>query len=332
LPPLRNIRAEIQDLQSVLDHVRKGEVPLAASAPYIQRTCADINELFATISGDETESGDMIRHIRNCWEQMEVLPVIQFPKDELSMEQLVRGLDTFELLNRRMVFFIAMITVPERLDEWLEQTDPGYYIPFHMVFEDEIPSIEDRTRLLNLLACTPNALQYGSIDAANGLVYRITLRARDWGINLAVIVVTLMAASAVVAGSAMLPFADWPIKQSQMGILLASFAAVFIGIFVHFLIGRTKSRQGAGGMPPVFSLSDVRRVLSAQVGSILMKIALSMFGLYGLIFVGGIGQLNILNAFLMGYSLDSFIGLFATTAEERSSAQLKVMKEKLTGG
>jgi len=329
LPPLRNIRAEIQDLQAVLDQVRKGIVTPAAAAPYIKKTSSDIEILFRQVTGDNAEFGDTVRHIRNYWEQMVVLPLFQSPEQDFSVERLVHSLDTFDTLNRKMVFYIAMLTVPERIDEWLVNSDPGYYIPFHVVFEDEVPNIEDRTRLLNLLACTPNVLKYGKIESSSGLVYRITLKARDWGLNLAGIVLTLAIASGLVAGAAFLPFPNWPLNPGYLGVLLASFAAVFVGIFVHILIDKTKTRQDAGSLPPVFAISDLKRVLSAQVGSILVKIGLALIGLFGLIFVGGITQLNIFNAFLMGYSLDSFIGLFATSAEERSSAQLTAMKEKL---
>jgi hypothetical protein len=329
IPPLRNLRSEIQDLQSVLNQVRAGVISLSTSAAYIKQARLDIAGLFKDLTGDYSDSGDTIRHIRNCWEQMEYLPVLVAPETNLPIEQLIPYLDTFDALCRRIVFYIASITVPERLNEWLNRTDLGYYIPFHMVFEDEIPNLDDRTRLLNLLSCTPRLLEKGKIYPDSGLVYRIALQARDWVANLFLIIVVLAATIGVVIGAAYLPLANWPLNPGMVGNLVASFAAVLVGIFVHFLIDQTKTRQGSGNLPPVFALVDVKRVLSAQVGAILIKLAMALVGFFGLIFANGVAQLTVVTAFLVGYSLDSFVGLFGTSAEERSAAQLSALKDKL---
>lgn len=43
-------------------------------------------------------------------------------------------------------------------------TGPGYYMPFHEVFADDLPNPEDRDRLLKMIALTPRLTPGGFVD------------------------------------------------------------------------------------------------------------------------------------------------------------------------
>jgi hypothetical protein len=80
----------------------------------------------------------------------------------------------------------------------------------------------------------------------------------------------------------------------------------------------------------VIALGDLPFVIDAQLGQILMKLALGLFGFFGLIFTAGIQQLTIFNAFLVGYSLDSVVELFGSSIEQKGKAQINDLEKKLS--
>src|SRR5450432_1672686 len=73
---LRYLRAEVQDLQTALDSVRKGKANLSDYNDYLAKTRADIEGLMANLK----EGDDNMRHVRNLWEQMRACPVLKSPE------------------------------------------------------------------------------------------------------------------------------------------------------------------------------------------------------------------------------------------------------------
>jgi hypothetical protein len=70
LDRLRELRAEVQDLQRVLESVRRGESTLKTYSSYLRKTMKDVKELMSSI-----QDGDTVRHLHNSWEQMTSLPM-----------------------------------------------------------------------------------------------------------------------------------------------------------------------------------------------------------------------------------------------------------------
>ncbi|MGE5221994.1 MAG: hypothetical protein ACM3PY_06130 [Omnitrophica WOR_2 bacterium] len=321
---LRALRSEVQDLESVLDKVRKGQVKIQTFAEYIQTTKADIEALLAKM-----QDGDTISHLHNLWEQMNACPLIKEPDKPYDSQEQLNYLDMLDEQIEGIIFLVGTITIPSRVNDWLKNARPGYYIPFHLVFEDEVPSQKDRTRILNYLTYSPEIIQGGIIDPANGLIYRYNKDARRRLINLLWLVLGFLAATGLVAGSALLPVPGWPLQPKDLGMLLIGWGAILVGVVTHIGIGTVKRSQSRGGLPPVFALGDLPLIVDAQLGQILVKLCLALIGLFSLVFAAQIQNVTLLNTFLVGYSLDSFIGLFGTSLEQQASAQVAVLKDQL---
>src|SRR5215216_5681548 len=167
---LRELRAEVQDLQRALESVRKGESTLRTYSKYLVKTINDIEILISGIHDGQVS--DVIRHLHNSWEQMMTNPVLLNPEAEFSAQEQLQYLDMLFGQIQRIVLLVGFLTIPTRVNDWLAQARPGYYIPFHLVFDDELPQHEERMKVLSLLAWSPKAIKGGFIDVANGLIYR----------------------------------------------------------------------------------------------------------------------------------------------------------------
>jgi hypothetical protein len=102
---------------------------------------------------------------------------------------------------------------------------------------------------------------------------------------------------------------------------------------VHVVVGSAKRSKTQNGMPSV--LMDMILIIDARFGEIVMKLILGLVGLFGLVLIsssrapqlGFLNQFSVmtqvtpLNAFLVGYSLDSILELFGTSLE--STSQVK---------
>ena len=99
---------------------------------------------------------------------------------------------------------------------------------------------------------------------------------------------------------------------------------------MHIVVAGFKRAQSTG-LPQVIAVNDWMIYLSAHSGDLLMKLGMALIGLFGLIYAVGVDEINATSAFLVGYSLDSFVGLFGNTLDRRASAQLAALRGQLGG-
>ena len=321
---LRELRDEIQDLRGVLEYVAKGEATLGEYAGYIERTKTDIVALLKDIPG-----ADPVRHVVNIWEQMSETGVIKDPSAAFDPQALMLQLSLLDSLCRKLIFQVGMITIPERVNEWLVLERPGYYLPFHAVFDDELADYDDRVRVLNYLAWAPNAVEGGLVDAESGLIYRYSkdkgMRQRSFaGAMLALLLSTLF-----VVGVSYLPIQGWPIQSTHVAGLLVGWFAVLVGVLVHIAVGASKRAQSREGRPPIIAAGDIFLLIDARLGEILLKLLLALIGLFGLAFTAGADNVTPINAFLVGYSLDSVVEMFSASLEKRAAESTAAFKQRL---
>jgi len=324
LQRLRELRAEIQDLQSVLGHVRRGEATHKTYADYYRRTLSDIDEIMQGI-----QDGDSIRHLQNLWEQVRACPLLLKPEEDLSAQEQLHHLNTLDAQFRQIIYQVGALTIPARLNEWLANARPGYYIPFHAVFDDELPNWEDRERLLNLLAWSPMVIEGGIVDAANGLIYRHAREPIRIVGSILLLVLAVAVAIGIVIGACYLPVEAWPLQPRHVSTALIGWAAVLVGVLVHGGVGTVKRAQTQGGRPPILAVGDLPRVINAKVGQILLKLLLTLVGFFGLVFATGVENTTPLNTFLIGYSLDSVVELFSASIEQQAARQVTMLKQQL---
>lgn len=325
---LQELRAEVQDLQSLLESVRKGESTLALHLDYLAKTKADIGRLLRQIK----EEDDSTTHLHNCWEQMLENPIFKHPAKTFGAQDQLHYLDQLESQISKIVFQIAYLTVPSRVDDWLRQSEPGCYLPFHQVFDDELPSEKDRSTVLNRLAWAPRCIQGGIVDPVNGLIYRYSdnIWARLGSIALivawfAVLTIFTFLSYSFITGQR-LPF-EWNWQDVYAlfvggSPIIDKWLALLAGILAHIAIGTVKRSQTNGGLPPVFPLGRIAKYLNAKAWQIVYKMLLAFIGLLGLVFAtpGGVDKVTIMSAFLVGYSLDSVIEIFGTSVEKQAAA------------
>lgn len=324
---IRELRAEVQDLQSILDSVRKGEAALDVYAPYISQTKDDIDVLMRDIRGGL--NADAIRRIHNSWEKMRISPLLLDPTAKYDAKTQLNHLNMLDKQARELIFDAGLLTIPSRLQDWLDNSRPGLYIPFHAVFEDEMPSADDRTRLLNYIGWAPQSLQGGLIDVANGLVYRYAPSARDrWFSVLGVVSLTLVVTLGVLA-TCYVNVKEWPFRPEHVSIFVFSWVATLFGIAVHALVGNAKQAQSPGGSPPVIAPSEFLAHINVNYGKLLKLVGVALIVFFITVFAVGVSAGTPLATFFAGYSLDSVLGLGTASLDKQASAQAASLKGKL---
>ena len=330
LSNLRQLRAEMQDLQGLLQSIGRGETTPKDHVGYITRTTDDIRALMALVREVDFPGGkDQIRHVHNIWEQMEDSPLLLDPAADFDPQDQLHHMNRLGALIRDLVYQVGYLTIPDRLQGWLEGQWPGHYVPFYPVFEDELPPLEDREKLLSFMAWKPKLLPEGLVDLSNGIVYKYDAhRWKKWLYPLGVMV-ALAASVGIVVGACYLPVDTWLFKKKDVATLLIAWGAVLAGVVVHGAVATTKRAQTTG-RPPVIAPSQLLPNVSAKFGQILLKLLMVLIGLFGFAFaVGNVTELTPMNSFLVGYSLDSVVELFGNSIEKQSAAQISRLKTDL---
>ncbi len=320
---LRSLRAEVQDLRALLARVQAGETSISANSAYITQTMDDL-----TMLADAVTDGDTIRHMHNIVEQMATNPIITDPTTELSAQAQLHAIKLLMNQIRKIEYYVGVLTIPARVNDWLAQARPGYYFPFHVVFEDEVPVREDRQKILDYLTWSPKALDGGLVDMANGLIYRYAKEPKARLRSFLLLGGALIGSVLLVVGAAYLEVTGWPIDRTHLSAMLVGWAAVLIGMIAHVGIGSVKRQGNRPGMPPITSVNDLPLVLDARAGQLLMKLLLAMIGFFGLVFTAGVDNVTPLNAFLTGYSLDSFVEVFGVGLEQQTTARVQALQEQ----
>jgi len=329
LARLRNIRAEVQDLRLLLENVRKGQTTIKGNSQYLAKTKKDIAALVADV-GDtfaaDVKDGDTFRHVQNIWEQMLQSPFFLHPEQDMETQEQLHSLDMLDQQIRQIEFHLGVLCIPARVNDWLAQARPGYYIPFHVVFEDEVPTLEDRVKILSYLASSPKVIKGGIVDAANGLIYRCSKNPKR---SIGLLIIGLVISTGLVAGACYLPAVGWPLQREHLSMLMIGWGAILVGMVVHIAVGDVKRTQRQGEFPPVAAVSNFLFMLDARSGQILQKLALALIGIFGLVFASGVNNVTPVNAFLVGYSLDSVIEVFSASLEQQTQAQVTAIKKQL---
>lgn len=332
---IRIVRAEAQDLRGALVKVRDGEVALSALAVFLKKSSEDLEILMEELSEIEgvvpSDHCDHVRHLINLWELVAQNVIANQQEGQDSQKYFT----TLSLLIGQLDGMVAecgFLTIPSRVNRWLAQARAGHYIPFHEVFMDELPDEAERTRILNFMAWSPGILKSGYVDIESGLIYRFEENKFDRIVSLLTVIAAFMGTTLIIISTCYLGQlglgATWPLEVKHKGLAALGWLSLVVGIAVHAGVATVKSGN-AGKRPPIIARGDMLLLVSARKGQLMLKMFLAAIGLFGLIFVAGVNDVTALNAFLVGYSLDSFVGLFGESLESRAQLQVAGMREKL---
>ena len=322
-------------MAALVANIRAGDASIATYAEFLAKSADQMDAILADVQADAvpSESTDALCHIANLVSLLAANPVLRDPAgygqhvDSLAM---ARDLNMLDSLSTKLVFQIGMLTVPARLNRWLAQARTGYYVPFHEVFDDEIPSYDDRVRILKFLSWSPRTIRYGMVDASTGLIYRYSRSSLGRiGMLLAVVALVVFISICVLWTASLTWIPGWPFRPEDGPQLLGLWLALLAGIVVHVAVGTGKRMQSQSELPPPLPIGDLARLTSARFGQIMFKILLALIGLYGSLLLTGLGTMTTFQAFLIGYSLDSVIELFGMSMEQRSTAQITTLKQQL---
>jgi hypothetical protein len=318
---LRQVRAELQDLQRVLQAVRDGRATLADHAKYIERNRAEISDMVgkvAAFADSEVIPGDNVRHLENLWQVLDDSPIIATPGTNLPAAEQVRALALCDQTCDSLIGLLGHLTIPARLNDWLTDAWSGYLLSFHDLFSDELPKPEQRQELLKLLASVPGLVEGGLVDPASGLIFPYHPKKSDR----VVVCVGLLLAYLVATGGIWLM--GWLGAVRSAGVplgasdLLLNWVLVILGLVTHYGVNRSKGGSpGLGSIP----LGHPTCAIDARAGTILLKGLLMLIGFFGLLLLAPKGPGGHLDFFLVGYSLDSFVGIISSSLDQRATAR-----------
>ncbi len=110
---------------------------------------------------------------------------------------------------------------------------------------------------------------------------------------------------------------------------LAQLIAVVAGVIFHIIVTTAKRFQAQPDRPPILALGTFPLIINAKIGQILFRLLLTLVGFFALVFAYSADEVTLLNAFLVGYSLDSVVDLFGANAEQRATGHIPTLRRQL---
>jgi hypothetical protein len=351
---VRDVRAEAQNIaraiapvQAALDladaATRKRELAraltganrvLTENSGIIEQRLVRIRDVFAESPRLYDRTGDAVTTLENQWR--EVLDAVSWgnaPDAEEVRPRLVRAAAAL----REIEWQAGLISVPIRVNQHLQTKRIGGQLRFHDAFRDEIGDDERRTALLSYLAEHPASFS-GVVDVPTGVIYRVApqpwRRAASWiGLGLAATVggyavIWLLTAGLEAVGlGASIP----GLGPGRAGELLAAYVGMLAGVLVHVVVEALKQaqRRGSGSF---LALEDWFLWVHVRETALLVGILSVWAVLVGLaLTLSTPGSISFITAFAVGYSLDSFLGLFITRFDTVARSAVEAATGRVTG-
>jgi hypothetical protein len=324
---LRTLRTEVQDVRASVRSLGTGHAPKDAFAKFYARSKGHIDQIVDEVDRLEQKKGhpdDLWRHVKHLWEQIadNAEALIASVGGGGELESVLPCVDLIEAESRELVYWIGWRTIPERINDWLEKTPPGGYLSFHEIFEDELPDRKDRETLLRFLSYAPSRVRGGFVDTETGLIFRYHQQ-RSKRIGSAAIVAGVLVAVTAAVIAFQLVFAR--------DRLIAWWAALAAGSLFGAAVEQLKRARllGTGALAGGFILGRVTYWLDAHVTAMVFKVIAMAVGFVGAVLVLGDSLergTDVLTMFLVGYGLDSFVGIFTSTLDQRASALAAQLK------
>ncbi|MDX2079008.1 MAG: hypothetical protein SFZ02_21430 [bacterium] len=365
---LRDVRAEVQNLRNTLMEILSKEpmvdvamrsreiiTTLRARQPIYDRNVRQIatriRDLRAMMNSDSflySRYGDDITIIENFWERMtlnwppppskDIIPetgdkdkVVINPDEEITVANAILRYAKDAVTDiDNIIYQTALLTIPERLNLQLEQIRIGQALDFHAAFKDEIPNDKSRQKVLDYLEARPILIKNGVIDNAQGVVFHASADYARRRLSYLFITITIMlgALLAVSIGELgnLLSLAEWITVPGGTPNLLIAYLFIIIGAVVHIGIDGIKQARGNDPKQAFLAIDDWFTWIHIHERGIIMGIVSLWVGFLGLVFLTGSADWQ--TAFLVGYSLDSFVDIFLqrfNTNISSKSSRVKVI-------
>jgi hypothetical protein len=341
LAEARDIRVDVQDLIEVLDQidaaseetdegVRNKKLQIAhvvaqqryeQSRPQIETRLGTIEEVLNSDPDVNERLSDAFERVGNKWERtMAAWPGAHGTKfaEMPDKSRIVRP------HLEDIIFLIALVTIPERLNQHLNQLHTGQTLDFRAEFEDELPDDSTRSRILRYLAAHPRVVK-GIVDTENFTVQRSAQTTRERFVGIfAILLAALLPYGLMILDRYFPTFDERFFLEDQVGAVLDIYTFVLIGAVAHFVVSLIKDRQAR----QTLVLGQQVDWLNTRTGAIIASIVALWVVAYGSWRLLGPNRET---AFFLGYSVDSFVDLFLgrfTTAVNQTNP---LLAERITG-
>lgn len=235
---------------------------------------------------------------------------------------------------REVIVSAASITIPARLDQFLDETSVGRNLSFKRMFEDELPDEKDRAEVLRRISesaaglhgvvdlDTMSVLAISSKPSRRRLSYRLEAAALLLGGLIAFLVAAALRADLSLGKDGLHANAG---ALSSLGALLIVYAG---GAGFHFVVDLIKAQQGALGSATWAALDDWLLWMHARELKVISSCIALWIAFAALILLYP-GTPDALTGFLAGYSFDSLADVVIKRFDALAGAKLGPLKETL---
>lgn len=316
----RDLTAQLQaSLETLTDTAMRAQ-ELASALLQSQTSAHDnslairrlIIEIMAITNSNDSlycEYGDAIASIDAEWsataDDRATLIQANVPDPERLLRRLSASLDM-------IVYRCCEITVPARIRDHLALLPIGAALNFHDAYSDELPSREQRRRLLRYLTLYPDAVP-GLVDVDNEKILRASekrvrrVMSLVWTVAIALGGFGAIAIACYAGGSGSRGGDPWPFTTDHMQAYMSAYAFLLLGSLTHVVINLLKQDRAASESPQYLD-NWVLRIHVRETSYFISALSLWLgAAAMGFLFSSGIDSKT---AFFLGYSYDSFMDLF----------------------
>lgn len=329
---LRGIREELGRLLRRIEH-------LGSRAHGVVEEWAEIDRVFAREEPGITQAisdasdfarrspqiwdaySDALVRVGNGWEDLGVAWLRV--RDGFAGGAATTSTEQVRALMADLVLSLAYLTVPARVNENLREIRVGGVLDFNRDFGDEIPDPEHQRKLLGWMLAHPRSVE-GLIDVSSGTIVRGSPHAWRRALSFALIAVT--ASAAVLAGARA---SQWMPQigltpPRGLGDAATAWALVvaYAGAIAHVLVAGLKQLLRSGPSQGFAVLGNLTLWVHVNEGYMLTYALAVPVACVAALYTTA-GAATAVTAFLVGYSVDSFLEVFLTRFDkwEKSTSQ-----------
>jgi len=283
--------------------------------------------------------GDKFTEIENLWERVDQgwLNWINKAQKQLGdVDEILAQISQTKQWIDTLVYLCSELTVPDRVNQKLQQLKDGNALNFNSEFKEELPTEGRRKALLDYIRSHPLLITGGTVDVEKGIIYR-TSRSLQQRIGLPMILVgaafgigllitgVMYLLGLLLSANGLITTTPWPITNKQ-GFVSASLIYVFIlmGGVAHLVVNALKEVR-SGQTSNSLLLQDWLLWVRVYLGSLIKAIIFLGLALIGFLFTFGTNG-EWVTAFFVGYTADSFVDLFLKRFEIFASTQTKALQ------
>jgi hypothetical protein len=220
-----------------------------------RRRAARIEDLRAINPGTIAWYARELVQVGNAWDDLEQLWSLSDLANQPLSEHTRRGQESIKVLDA-VIFICACQTIPDELNNYLENYRVGTCLNFISTFKDQLPN-EEKTREVLAYLAPQSGIICGLIDVTNAKVIKAD---RRWWRQVFSVVAVL--ASVVAIGYLLIAVtvhlgtwynfspADWHITPDQWGALNGAYLLVLLGVLAHWVLDRVKQYRAGADVTP----------------------------------------------------------------------------------